>query len=52
MSLLILLHISHKGIPKVVNKHVGYVYTVFLVNKLATSTKSGLPYFRQFVVGF
>jgi len=50
--LLILLHTSHKRISKEVNKHAGYVCTVFLVDILATSTKRGLLHFRQFVVGF
>jgi len=50
--LFILLHTRHKGIPKEVNKHAGYVCTVFLVDILATSTERDLPHFRQFVVGF
>jgi len=52
LLLLILLHTSHNGIPKEVHKHAGYVYTVFLIDILATSAKRDLPYFRQFVFVF
>ena len=39
MLLLILLHSNHEAIPKELNKHAGYVCTVFLVDIHETSTK-------------